>query len=289
MNRLRLELPLCLLVLLTATVAAQVVNPADKQRPPAPQLRQEGTPVVVQGRPVSNLREEDRVGTYGQPEWSTRRLFAETRVYVRPEGQAEFEFWVQPEFKDGKTETRNQYEFEFGLPYRFQLDLYLVAHQDGNQGPMVFDEQKVEVRWAFANWDEIWGNPTAYIEWAAKDNAPDGLEAKLLFGGEISEGWHWGTNLVFETETGGQRERNYEITGGLSRTIVDQKFSFGAEVKAGFADVKTDRGDFADAILLGPTLQFRPLPNAHVDVAALVGLTDDSPDAKLTFLFGWQF
>lgn len=282
-------------VLLAPGVAAQVVNPADKQRPPAEQQEpdtartQEGEPVVVEGRAVSSLREEDRVGSYGQPEWSTRRLFTETRVYVRPEGQVEFEYWMQPEFKDGETETENQYEFEFGLPHRFQLDLYLVSHQDGNQGAMQFDEQKVEVRWAFADWDEIWGNPTAYLEWAAKNEDPDAVEAKLLFGGEVCEGWHWGSNLVFEHETGGAQENAYEITGGISHTIVDRKFSAGAEVKAAIADVAGNRGHYSDEVLLGPTMQYRPLPNAHLDIAALAGLTNDSPDAKLTILFGWEF
>ena len=35
--------------------------------------------------------ETERVGAYGQPEWTTRRRFARTRVYVLPEGQLEFE------------------------------------------------------------------------------------------------------------------------------------------------------------------------------------------------------
>ncbi|MEZ5988443.1 MAG: transporter [Planctomycetota bacterium] len=277
------------LLIPTATLTAQVVNPADKQRPPEDR---QGEPVVVEGRRtrVSDLREEDRVGSYQQPEWTTRRLFTETRLYVRPEGSCEFEFWVQPEIdSNGKTETKTQVEFEFGLPNRFQLDLYLVAHQDGNQGTMQFDEQKVEVRWALADWDKIWGNPTLYLEWAAKSEAPDGIEAKLLFGGEISEGWHWGSNLVFETETGGARENVYEITGGVSHTMIDEKWSLGAEVKGALADVAADRGNYTEELLLGPTMQYRLRPNCHFDFSALAGLTDDSPDAKFTLLFGWEF
>jgi hypothetical protein len=281
-----LALPLAA-VLCAASLAAQVVNPADKQGPPG--QPPQGEPVVVERRAVSDLREEDRVGSYGQPEWATRRLFTETRVYVRPEGQVDFEYWLQPEFKDGNTETQQQFEFEFGLPHRFQIDLYLVSHQDGNEGAMEFDQTKFEVRWALADWDEIWGNPTLYLEWAANNDEPDAVEAKLLLGGEVSEGWHWGTNLVYEVETGGARENNYEITGGLSYTVVDQKFAVGAEVKAAMADVAADRGNFAEEVLLGPTMRYRPMPNAHFDVAVLAGLTSDSPDAKVTFVFGWEF
>lgn len=281
------SLPACLL--LSMPLAAQIVNPADKQRSPDP--APQDPPVVVEGRRVSYLREEDRIGSYGQPEWTSHRRFAETRIYVRPEGTAEFEYWLIPEIPKygGPTETKAQYEFEFGLPYRCQLDLYLVSHQESNEGPMVFDEQKFEIRHALADWDEIWGNPTIYLEWAAINEAPDHVEAKLLFGGELQPSWHWGANLVFEHETGGAQENAYEFTGGLSKTLVDQRWSLGAEVKAAWIDEKDDRGDYANEVLVGPSLQFRPLPNVHIDAAPLFGCTDDSPEAKITLLFGWEF
>ncbi|HEX5052662.1 MAG TPA: hypothetical protein VFZ65_12875 [Planctomycetota bacterium] len=275
-------------LLLPLALPGQVVNPGN---PRAPGAEPQNPPVVVEGRRVSNLREEDRIGSYGQPEWTSHRRFAETRVYVRPEGTAEFEYWVIPETPNGggPTETKTQYEFEFGLPYRFQLDLYLVSHQDGNEGALAIDEQKLEVRHALADWDVIWGNPTIYLEWAAINEAPDHVEAKLLLGGEAAESWHWGANLVFEHETGGLQENGYEITAGLSKTLVDQRFSFGAEVKAAWIDDKTDRGNYANEVLVGPSLQFRPVPNAHIDIAPLFGVTDDSPDTKITLLFGWEF
>ncbi|MFO1053011.1 MAG: transporter [Planctomycetota bacterium] len=279
-------------LLLAFPVLAQdnVVNPADKQRRPTTPPGEQGTPVVVEGRQVSNLREEDRIGSYQQPEWTSHRRFMETRVYVRPEGQADFEYWLIPEIDDkGHTETKQQYEFEFGLPNRFQFDLYLVSHQQGNTGPMEFDETKFEVRYALADWDEIWGNPTLYLEWAAKNDAPDGIEGKLLLGGEISEGWHWGANLVYEAETGGARERNVELTAGVSYTAIDSKLSIGAETKYALTDDKTDRGDYANEFLLGPSVQYRPMPNTHLDLAALAGLNNDSPDAKFIFVFGWEF
>lgn len=277
------------LAFLCGSAAAQIVNPADRQQAPRP--TETAPPVVVEGRRVSDLREEDRIGSYQQPEWTSHRRFAETRIYVRPEGTTEFEYWLIPELPrhGGPTETKTQYEFEFGLPSRFQLDLYLVSHQQGNDGPMEFDEQKLEVRHAFADWDAIWGNPTAYLEWAAVNDAPDHFEAKLLFGGEVDSSWHWGANLVYEQETGGLRESAYELTGGLSKTLVDQRFSVGAEIKWAMIDDDADRGNFANEVLVGPSLQFRPVPRAHIDVAPLFGVTDDSPEAKVTVLFGWEF
>src|SRR5207244_1600322 len=38
--------------------------------------------VTVSGARASDLREEDRVGTYGQPRWTATRRFPNTRVYV---------------------------------------------------------------------------------------------------------------------------------------------------------------------------------------------------------------
>jgi hypothetical protein len=274
-------------IVLAAVAPAQVVNPADKQKP----AQNEGQPVVVEARRVSDLREEDRIGSYQQPEWTAHRRFAETRVYVRPEGVIEYELWVIPETSKhgGSTETTVQHEFEFGLPERFQLDVYLVSHQQGNEGPMQFDEQKFEVRWAFADWDQIWGNPTAYVEWAAIDNAPDHIETKLLLGGEAASSWHWGANLVWEQETGALRESSYELTGGISKTLKDQRFSVGAEVKWAMVDDSTHRGNFDHEVLVGPSFQFRPSPRSHIDVAPLFGCTDDSPEAKVTLLFGMEF
>src|SRR5262249_60835558 len=37
-----------------------------------------------------------RVGTYGQPAWTTQRPFPTTRVYVQPEGTYQLEQWARP-------------------------------------------------------------------------------------------------------------------------------------------------------------------------------------------------
>ncbi|MCA8958100.1 MAG: hypothetical protein KDC87_18635 [Planctomycetes bacterium] len=286
---LRKSLLSVVLALAAAPVGAQINNPADKQRPSNQFIPTQGNAITVEGRSVSSLRDEDRIGPYQQPRWTARRLFGETRIYVRPPGIAEFEFWLQPEVKDKHTETRKMYEFEFGLGYRTQLDLYIVSHKDGGEGSETFDEQKFEIRHALADWDAIWGNPTLYLEWSSKSDAPDAIEGKLLLGGEITTGWHWGTNFVFEHEMGGMQENVWEITAGVSKTLVDERFAFGIEAKGALIDDKTTRGHYTDELLIGPTLQFRPVPQAHIDLAILPGLTKDSPDLKVTLIFGWMF
>jgi hypothetical protein len=295
-----------LLVILGLAVApslgrAQVpaTNPADT-RPASteeaePSARHVGTwelpAIVIEGERPSPLREEERVGSYAQPRWTTHRRFPRTRVYVVPAGKVEFEYWLRVDVPrdEGPTEVQHFYEFEFGLPHRLQLDLYLVGRSEGEGGPTYLD-QLFELRYAFADWGKLPGNPTLYLEYALRDDAPDKVEAKLLFGGEIATGWHWGTNLVFEGEVSGdEEEHEYSVTGGVSRTLVDEELSLGAEVEVAFADVSGDRGDFSNSVYVGPSLQYRPLPNTHLDLAPLFGVTGDSKAIKAFLNFGWEF
>jgi hypothetical protein len=239
----------------------------------------------------SELREEDRVGTYGQPRWTARRLFTETRIYVVPAGQFEFEYWLQVKDRkdDEPTQVKQIYEVEIGLPYRFQLDLYQVYVKEGDNGPQALDETKAEVRWALADWDVIPLNPTLYAEWVSVSGGYDHAEFKLLLGGEIATKWHWGTNFVYEGEVGGDKENAYEMTNGISYTVLDERLSVGAETKFAYVDTKADRGNYEKEILVGPSLQFRPLPQMHIDAAHLFGVTEESPESKTTIIAGWEF
>ena len=285
----------------TTVVDAQVVNPADspKQEKPSDDEEKSGQrprtwempPVQVYGR--APLKEEDRIGDYAQPRWTAHRLFGETRVYVIPKGMVDFEYWSIPETsRDGSTDIASQYEIEFGLPGRFQLDLYAVSHKKGISGPLTFSEQKVELRWAFADWGKIPGYPTIYVEWKGKNSAPDHFEGKLLLAGHIVSGWHWGSNFVWEHELGGPRENSNEWTTGISHTIRDSKFEAGLETQLALVNSQDGtgrRGDFEKRFLVGPSLQFRPLPQMHLDVAPLFGVTGAASRSKVLVVLGYEF
>jgi hypothetical protein len=246
--------------------------------------------VVVFGERPSRLREEQRIGSYGQPRWTATRRFPTTRVYVVPEGKAEFEFWVRPTWKDdGTVEMRSLWELEFGLPHRFQLDLYLRTDQVLDPGSESEQGQQLEVRWAWADWGRLWGNPTFYLEWVNLYDSPDKLEPKLLLGGGLAEGWQGGLNFVAELEMGGEREYEYEVTGGLTRSLVDFKLSLGAETRLAWTNVAADRESFGKNFRMGPSLQYRPLPQMTLNIAPLFGLTDESDDAQLFINTGWEF
>ncbi len=288
-------------VLICGVLSAQVVNPADagkapegregaREEPPPERLRSyELPPVTVVGEPAAALREEDRIGTYGQPRWTATRRFPSTRVYVVPEGKVEFEYWLRPTFdRDKPTEVRSLWELEFGLPYRFQLDLYLRTDQEGDRSEMLLGQQ-IEIRYALADWGKIPFNPTLYLEWVGLEQRPDKIEPKLLLGGEAAPRWHWWVNFVAELEMGGDREYEYQVTGGLSYSVIDSRLSIGAETRALMADTKEDRGNFTENVFVGPSLQYRPLPQMTVNFAPLIGVTGNSPDAQFFVNVGWEF
>jgi len=49
------------------------------------------------------------------------------------------------------------------------------------------------------------------------------------------------------------------------------------------------RGAFEKEFLIGPSIQFRPLPQLHIDIAPLFGVTPDSSRAKTFVVVGWEF
>ena len=290
------------MVMATAvTSRAQVVNPADAQSNPAQQPQPSGDdhhtwvmpPVEVYGK--APLNEEDRIGDYAQPRWTAHRRFSETRVYVIPKGMVEFEYWLRaktPKSGRGPTEFQTMYEFEFGMPKRVQLDLYAVAHKTGKDGSFALDEQKVEVRYALADWNRIFGNPTLYFEWSQVNQGHDFLEGKLLLGGEMASRWHWGMNFVSEQETGGAREISNEWTTGISYSARDMKVGVGLETQLAMVNEQIApgvRGAYETSLLIGPSLQIRPLPQMHIDFAPLVGVNGPALRTKTFVVFGWEF
>jgi len=264
---------------------------------PLQEPRPHALPEVVVTAP--QLNEEKRVGPYGQPAWTLRRRFPSTRVYLQlPPGEMEFEQWAEvrvPKDSDDDTVTRFREEFAFGLGHRTQLDLYLNTEhvRDGVDSTLDFRSLSAEIRYAFANWDEIFGNPTAYFEYHISNDDADKIEPKMLFGGEIAPGWHWGSNWIYERTLQPSERRTEEVkaTASLSRTIVDEVFSVGATGAVAYESehVSGSAGEHSTEVLLGPSLQWVPHPRAHLDLELLFGLTGESKAAKIFVVFGWRF
>jgi hypothetical protein len=256
-------------------------------------------PIHVEGEPKSALREEDRIGTYGQPRWSANRRFPTTRVYVAPAGKASFEVWQRynaplAHAVDGRR-IQTFMEAEFGLGHRLQADLYIITEQEGYKGEIVVKKEKAELRYAFADWGKLWGNPTVYLEWTRESGAPDAIEGKLLLGGQLAEGWHAGANLAFEKVLGGASlGHEYQVTAGISRTLVDESLSVGLEARSELHDSTGSRLSFHEAAhLVGPSIAWSPIGPAHFLWTVLAGEAKDGGTyagaLESWFIAGWTF
>lgn len=264
--------------------------------------------IVVEGKQAGSFRDADLVGSYGQPRWSTRRLFSEVRTYVIPEGQAEFEYWLfvttpsrnekkaadQAGQPKPKNQIKQQYEVEFGLGHRLQLDLYQVYVKDGSDGQNALDATKFELRYALADWGRIWANPTLYAEWKQAADGADAIEGKLLLTDELGERAMWATNFVWEQETGGNVERGLEWNSAVGYCVIDEVLSVGVEAKLANVAAYVDRSvdDEREShweVAAGPSIRYCPIPHAHVIISEFIGINDDAPESKTALIIGWEF
>lgn len=242
---------------------------------------------------VNALVEEELIGSYFQPRWTAHRRFAGTRIFVLPEKEIDAEFWAIAKIKkhDEGEKYFTQWEIEFGLPHRFQLDLYFITRTEHQKGEdtKTYSDFAPEIRYALGNWGELWGNPTLYLEYKFQESAPDVVETKLLFGGEITSRWHWGTNFVWEQETSGEKETVLEITNAISYSMFDEKFSLGIEAKSEIANVAGARDEWSNNVRIGPSIQYRPNHRVHLDFASIFGVTTESRLADVFLVVGFEF
>ncbi len=238
------------------------------------------------------LNEEAPVGPYQQPEWTTQRRFPTTRVYLQQQPwDVGVEQWVKSQFPRGQAPNYLfQEEVELGLPHRFQFDMYENWIRD-TTGKVQHDSISTELRWALADWGKIPLNPTIYAEWTFRDRTlgADRYELKLLFGEEIAPRWHWGLNLIYEQEVGASRTTEYGVSQGISYTVIDGKFSVGFEMKLESETVDGNRSPAPIEADIGPSLQWRPTHNIHVDLVPLFGVTEDSPRIEAWLVVGFDF
>lgn len=268
------------LMAIISVVFLQTGTCADAQEAQMPGVEVTGT------APEGILRQEAPVGPYDQPWWTTERTFSTSRVYVRPPGTVEFVHFWTPEFRDGTVEHAFREEVEIGLPYRFQLDFY--QNWNIEDSDAFYKGSSVELRYALANWGKIPLNPTLYGEWNFNDRSADVWELKLLLGDTFCHRWNWASNFTFENETGGEREREVQISQALTYALIDRTLNVGVEALWEYKTAAaSDEADYE--FLIGPSINVHPTRNSFVTVAPLFGATEDSPDAEIFVVAGFQF
>ena len=265
-----------------------------------------GLEVVVQKAPrvVTNavqtvvikstyIRDSSLIGEYDQPEWTEHRRFPTTRCYLQQEpGEIGVEQWIRSEFNKGERAThRVQSEAEIGLPGRMQADFYINSEIE-KTGTYYYDNFAMELRYALADWGVIPLNPTLYGEYKIKDTdrGADVGEVKVLIGDQFGNGWAWAYNLAYEWDLWGDEQA--EELGhcfGLSKTIIDRKLSLGVEGRYTSETVKGERDNPEKCLNVGPSIQWRPVINSHIDLCPLIGVTKNAPDLMTYLVIGYDF
>ena len=111
----------------------------------------------------------------------------------------------------------------------------------------------------------------------------------MLIGDQFAKRFHWGVNVVWEAEIGGEREQEFQIPGGLSYTLIDGRLSIGVEFLYDHDTVRHQRGDPLHQFNIGPSLQLRVTDKLHVDLSCMFGTNRDS-DREIGFLIvGYDF
>jgi len=281
----------------------------------------DGVPTIV--IPAGKYQDELPMGTYRQPFWSKHRPSPQTRIYLQVDsGEVEFEQWLDIRIPKKRSQPddriRMSEEFEFGLGYRLQLDLYantIFSRNNGQNSTLSIRSWAAELRYALADWGVIPCNPTLYFEYILWNNQPDGhgdqatssIEPKLLIGDELGNGWRWGANFFYE-RTLNDSVREHGVTASLIRTVIDSLLSLGVTAKFVYEvdEVAGGLKERSRELYLGPSIQVRLAPykadvesdgktvkatrtKAHLDIEPIFGLTGQSSRAQVLIIFGWDF
>ena len=242
--------------------------------------------------PVPGPVENRAADETGRPEWTSHRRFTTTRVYLqKAPWEVGCEQWYRVrQNRDHTVENLFQHEIEIGLPGRMQLDIYENWVADGSRRAH-HDNVAFELRFAFADWGKIPGNPTLYAEYKLADAhyGPDVYEFKLLLGDALTPRLHWALNGAFEQEIGGERATEFAIQGGLSYTVIDGKLGVGIEAQYKDESMAGGRGEPRRRFLIGPSIQWRPTPRTHLDFTAQWGTNGDAQNFEGFVVFGIDF
>jgi hypothetical protein len=275
-----------------AVVIGGIVGPsalAGSESPDAPSLLEA---VQVSGRPVPG--ENKMMGPYHQPEWTARRRFVLTSVYVQPEGQCEVEVgYDYASHTDGPATRILHQEIEIGLPRRFQLNLEntyqnfrdeIAREKDWHE-----DGMAAVLRYAFADWGKLPLNPAASVGWKIKSGAADTAEFQLALADELSPNWHWGAALFYERQVGGLDFREHAIGSGISYSVLNEKINLGAEAKYSRAVNESGLSHTQRRLAVGPSVQWRPSDRTHLDFVPMWGVTSSAPKLEVFVFFGFEF
>lgn len=183
-----------------------------------------------------------------------------------------------------------QVEIEIGLTPHIQIDIYENMHWVPGQG-VSHEGNQIEMRYSIANtYGAIWGNPTLYLEWHPRHNAPDRAEGRLLIGGQPLPHLFAAANAYYEqnVETGTPSGADGEtgLQAAASYGIRNDTLRFGAELKAGID--QHGENSFKAVTLVGPHLLVK-FGRFKLTATAFFGLQPGDPRLMPFVIAGYGF
>ncbi len=205
---------------------------------------------------------------YGAPtSFSQSRFSPLTNAYVLPPGAMYASFI----YEDAVVHFRRPdhdftIETEFGLPYRINVAMETDIEHYGSEDGTQLRSFSLEARYAFADWNKIFLNPTIFAEYKfgggrilhdegpptpahkfgpggfdTSNETPDAYELRLLLSEDFFERIELAVNGFFEQELEGDRGREW----GIASSIVTPIHLFHAAPPAPSPDHKaiTSRGE----------------------------------------------
>ena len=267
-------------------VAAAAAAPAAQAKSDAPA----GEELQPHERFQPPYREDRLIGENAQPEWTAERRFATADVYVLPPGQIELEQWARVRTPRGEgPQWFFQSGVNIGIENRLQFNAYENwKHHAGDATE--HDAVELEGKYAFGRWDRYPGNPAIGVEYRFEDEQPDYAAAKILLGDDFrSYGWRWALNGFFGGQVSDSNRAEIGASGGITKMLIDSKLSIGVESRYRYVSVEHERSNGEYEWLIGPSLQWRPTENSHLDFVPLFGVSHsdrDTPRAEILLVFG---
>src|SRR4029077_14745176 len=266
--------------------------------------------IVVTGQPLPSA--------YGAPPAFSQSRFAPlTNAYVLPPGAMYASFIYEDDVVHFRRPDHDfTIETEFGLPYRINVAMETDIEHYGSEDGTQLRSFSLEARYAFADWNKIWLNPTIFAEYKfgggrilhdegaptpghkfgpggfdTSMETPDAYELRLLLSQDFFDRVEWALNGFFEQELEGDRGREW----GIAQSVVTPFWLAHEELKGGieflfrsFSD-KGTRGTPYNSFFIRPTSAWRPSRNTRLDVSPLFGVNHKSPEVQFFAVFSYYF
>lgn len=215
------------------------------------------------------------------------------------QGELELEYKGSVTFDDRDekdNKQKNKFAVGYGVTDRWFTEIYGIFEDhpgvDEDEG-LEYEATEWENRFQISEPGQWWADTGFYVayEFASKEETADKFELKLLLEKSIDQ-WTHRTNLILEKEVGADSEEEWEGGAAWSTSWrLRPEFEPGIELYWEYGEFTESRPFEEQELLLGPVVYGKIGPHLSYDVGYLFGVSEDSPDGllKWIFEFEWHF